>query len=128
MNTITTKDRTQIYFKGWGAGKPVVLSHGWPLSADAWDAQMLFLVQQVYRVIAYDRRGHGRSSQPWNGNDMDTYAEDLAELAEALDLKDATHVGHSTGGGEVALHRPPWHSAGGQGSSDWRSASHNVED
>jgi non-heme chloroperoxidase len=102
MNTITTKDGTQIYFKDWGAGKPIVFSHGWPLSADAWDAQMLFLGQQGYRVIAHDRRGHGRSGQSWNGNDMDTYADDLAELAEALDLNDATHVGHSTGGGEVA--------------------------
>ena len=102
MNSITTKDGTQIYFKDWGTGKPVVFSHGWPLSADAWDAQMLFLGQQGYRVIAHDRRGHGRSGQSWTGNEMDTYADDLAELTEALDLKDATHVGHSTGGGEVA--------------------------
>jgi non-heme chloroperoxidase len=101
-NTITTSDGTQIYYKDWGAGQPVVFSHGWPLTADAWDAQMLFLGQHGYRVIAHDRRGHGRSSQPWNGNDMDTYADDLAALVEALDLKQAVHVGHSTGGGEVA--------------------------
>src|SRR5580700_6015071 len=101
MNTITTKDGTKIYFKDWGAGPTVVFSHGWPLNADAWDAQMLFLAQKGYRAIAHDRRGHGRSSQPWNGNEMDTYADDLAALTEALDLKDAVHVGHSTGGGEV---------------------------
>ncbi len=101
MDTITTRDGTQIYFKDWGTGKPVVFSHGWPLSADAWDAQMLFLGQHGYRVIAHDRRGHGRSSQSWGGNDLDTYADDLAELIEALDLKDITLVGHSTGGGEV---------------------------
>jgi non-heme chloroperoxidase len=102
MNIITTKDGTKIYFKDWGAGRPVVFSHGWPLSADAWDAQMLFLGENGYRVIAHDRRGHGRSSQPWNGNEMDTYADDLAALMETLDLKDTTLVGHSTGGGEVA--------------------------
>ena len=102
MPTITTKDGTQIYCKDWGTGKPVVFSHGWPLSADAWEDQMIFLAQRGYRCIAHDRRGHGRSSQPWEGNDMDTYAEDLAELVETLDLKDAIHVGHSTGGGEVA--------------------------
>lgn len=101
MTSITTKDGTTIYFKDWGAGQPVVFSHGWPLNADAWDAQMLFLGQHGYRVIAHDRRGHGRSSQPWNGNDIDTYADDLATLIEALDLKNATLVGHSTGGGEV---------------------------
>jgi non-heme chloroperoxidase len=99
---ITTKDGTAIYFKDWGTGQPVVFSHGWPLSADAWDAQMLFLGENGYRVIAHDRRGHGRSSQPWNGNEMDTYADDLAALMETLDLRDATLVGHSTGGGEVA--------------------------
>jgi non-heme chloroperoxidase len=102
MNMITTTHGTKIYFKDWGTGQPVVFSHGWPLSADAWDAQMLFLGERGYRVIAHDRRGHGRSSQPWNGNEMDTYADDLAALIEALDLKNATLVGHSTGGGEVA--------------------------
>src|SRR2546426_1518872 len=102
MSTITTKDGTQIYYKDWGSGRPVVFSHGWPLSADAWEDQMLFLGARGYRCIAHDRRGHGRSSQPWNGNDMDTYADDLATLVEALDLSDAVHVSHSTGGGEVA--------------------------
>ena len=102
MPTITTQDGTQIYYKDWGAGQPVVFSHGWPLSADAWEDQMVFLASHGYRTIAHDRRGHGRSSQPWNGNDMDTYADDLAALTEALDLKNAIHVGHSAGGGEVA--------------------------
>jgi non-heme chloroperoxidase len=102
MSMITVKDGTTIYFKDWGTGQPIVFSHGWPLTADAWDAQMLFFGQQGYRVIAHDRRGNGRSSQPWNGNDMDTYADDLAELFNFLDLKDAIMVGHSTGGGEVA--------------------------
>jgi non-heme chloroperoxidase len=102
MPMITTKDGTQIYYKDWGSGQPVVFSHGWPLSADVWEDQMLCLADRGYRCIAHDRRSHGRSSQPWNGNDMDTYADDLATLVEALDLKNAIHVGHSTGGGEVA--------------------------
>ena len=98
MSRIRTKDGTEIYYKDWGTGRPVVFSHGWPLSADAWDAQMLFLGQKGYRVIAHDRRGHGRSDQPWNGNEMNTYADDLAELLNALDVKGATLIGHSTGG------------------------------
>ena len=100
--TITTKDGTQIYYKDWGSGQPIVFHHGWPLSADDWDAQMMFFLAQGYRVIAHDRRGHGRSSQTENGNDMDTYAADVAELAAHLDLRNAVHIGHSTGGGEVA--------------------------
>jgi len=102
MSSIKTKDGTEIYYKDWGHGQPVVFSHGWPLTADAWDGQMLFLSMHGFRVIAHDRRGHGRSAQPSHGNDMDTYADDLAELIEKLDLKNMVMVGHSTGGGEVA--------------------------
>ncbi len=101
MSIITTKDGTAIYYKDWGTGRPVVFSHGWPLNADAWDDQMMFVASHGYRAVAHDRRGHGRSSQPWDGNDMNTYADDLAELIESLDLKDIVLVGHSTGGGEV---------------------------
>lgn len=102
MSAIKTKDGTRIYYKDWGTGQPIVFSHGWPLSSDAFEDQMFFLASKGYRCIAHDRRGHGRSSQPWTGNDMDTYADDLAALTEALNLKEAIHVGHSTGGGEVA--------------------------
>jgi non-heme chloroperoxidase len=102
MPTITTEDRTQIYYKDWGTGQPVVFSHGWPLTSDAWEDQMVFLAARGYRCVAHDRRGHGRSSQPGGGHDMDTYADDLAKLVTTLDLKKAIHVGHSTGGGEVA--------------------------
>jgi non-heme chloroperoxidase len=101
MSKITVKDGTEIYYKDWGTGQPIVFHHGWPLSGDDWDGQMMFFLNQGFRVIAHDRRGHGRSSQTDTGNDMDTYAADVAELAKALDLKDAIHVGHSTGGGEV---------------------------
>jgi non-heme chloroperoxidase len=102
VTSFSTKDGTRIFYNDWGTGQPVVFSHGWPLSADAFEDQMFFLASHGYRCIAHDRRGHGRSSQPWNGNDMDTYADDLAELVERLDLKKAIHIGHSTGGGEVA--------------------------
>jgi non-heme chloroperoxidase len=102
MPTITTKDGTKIFYKDWGSGQPVVFSHGWPLNADAWDDQLFFFASNGYRAIAHDRRGHGRSSQSWAGNDMDTYADDLAALTNELDLKNAIHIGHSTGGGEVA--------------------------
>jgi non-heme chloroperoxidase len=102
MNFVTAKDGAQIYYKDWGKGQPIVFSHGWPLSADDWDTQMLFFLHQGFRVIAHDRRGHGRSTQTWTGNEMNTYADDLAVLTETLNLKDAIHVGHSTGGGEVA--------------------------
>jgi non-heme chloroperoxidase len=116
MRSITAKDGTSIFFKDWGSGKPIVFSHGWPLTADAWDAQMLFLGMQGYRVIAHDRRGHGRSDQTWDGNEMDTYADDVAALFEKLDLREAAFVGHSTGGGEVA------HYLGRHGSSRVRKA------
>ena len=102
MGTITTKDGTEIFYKDWGTGQPIVFHHGWPLSADDWDNQMMFFLNQGYRVIAHDRRGHGRSNQTATGNEMDTYAADVAELTDKLDLKDAVHIGHSTGGGEVA--------------------------
>ena len=102
MSTITTKDGTRIYYKDWGIGEPVVFSHGWPLSADAWERQMVYLASRGYRCIAHDRRGHGRSSQPWSGNNMDTYADDLSAIIETLALNGATLVGHSAGGGEVA--------------------------
>ena len=102
MTMIRTSDGTELYYKDWGSGQPVVFSHGWPLSADAWEDQMFFLASNGYRCIAHDRRGHGRSSQPWTGNDMNTYADDLAAVVDALSLKNAIHVGHSTGGGEVA--------------------------
>ncbi len=102
MSAFVTRDGTQIYYNDWGAGQPIVFSHGWPLSADAFEDQMFFLASNGYRCIAHDRRGHGRSSQPWTGNDMDTYADDLAQLVEHLDLTNVVHVGHSTGGGEVA--------------------------
>jgi non-heme chloroperoxidase len=101
VSTISLSDHTAIYYKDWGKGRPVIFSHGWPLNADAWDEQMLFLASRGFRCIAHDRRGHGRSSQPWDGNDLDHYADDLSELLEALDTKDAIMVGHSTGGGEV---------------------------
>ena len=101
MSMLTVNDGTQIYYKDWGTGPPVVFSHGWPLSADSWDSQMMFLASKGYRCIAHDRRGHGRSSQPWNGNEMDTFADDLSQLIETLDLKGLVLVGFSMGGGEV---------------------------
>jgi non-heme chloroperoxidase len=116
MTTITTKHRTRIYYKDWGKGQPIVFSHGWPLSADDWDGQMLFFGQHGYRVVARDRRGHGRSSQTWDGDEVDTYSDDLAALLETLNLKDVIMVGHSTGGGEVARYLgPPWHQTSCQG-------------
>src|SRR5690348_16175590 len=102
MSAITVKDGTTIYYKDWGKGPVITFSHGWPLNSDAWDNQLLFFAQNGFRVVAHDRRGHGRSSQPWDGNEMNTYAEALASVIETLDLKDITMVGHSTGGGEVA--------------------------
>jgi non-heme chloroperoxidase len=102
MPTVTTRDGTEIFYKDWGSGQPIVFSHGWPLTADDWDAQMMFFADHGFRVVAHDRRGHGRSTQTWGGNEMDTYADDLLAVVEKLDLKDAVHVGHSTGGGEVA--------------------------
>src|ERR1700710_735240 len=101
MPTIKTKDGVEIFYKDWGKGQPIVFSHGWPLSADAWEDQMIFLAARGYRCIAHDRRGHGRSDQPWEGNEMDTYSDDLAGLGSTLDFRDAIHIGHSTGGGEV---------------------------
>src|ERR687897_1377632 len=101
MGFVTTSDGTQIFYKDWGSGPPVVFSHGWPLSADSWEAQMLFLASNGYRSVAHDRRGHGRSSQPWDGNEMDTYADDLAQLIETLNLQEIVLIGFSTGGGEV---------------------------
>jgi non-heme chloroperoxidase len=114
MPTISTKDGTQIYYKDWGSGQPIIFSHGWPLSGDDWDAQMMFFGSRGYRVIAHDRRGHGRSSQTWNANDMDTYVDDLLALTEQLDLKNAIHVGHSTGGGEVVRYVGKYGSGSGR--------------
>jgi len=129
MSTITTKDGTEIYYKDWGMGPVVTFSHGWPLNADAWDGQMLFLVQHGYRCVAHDRRGHGRPSQASAHNDMDGYAADLAAVIEGLDLREATLVGHSTGGGEVrSLHWPSWHQAGEEGSPHRSSASDHAPD
>ena len=123
MDTITSKDGTSIYFKDWGKGPVVTFSHGWPLNADAWDGQMLFLVQQGLRVIAHDRRGHGRSGQTSCGNDMNSYADDLAALVETLDLRNVTMVGHSTG----ALHRPARHQACSKSRVDFRSSAAATE-
>lgn len=129
MSTFITKDGTQIYYKDWGTGPVVSFSHGWPLNSDAWEAQMFHLASNGFRCIAHDRRGHGRSSQPWHGNDMDTYADDLNELFTALDLKGVTMIGHSTGGGRSrALHRPARHAAGGQGCSHGRGCTHHAQD
>ena len=128
MSTITTKDGTEIYYKDWGSGPVVTFSHGWPLSADAWDGQMQFLVENGFRTVAHDRRGHGRSSQPAEGNDMNGYADDLAAVIEALDLRDATLVGHSTGGGEVVRYiGRHGTSRVGKGSSDLCRSSHHGE-
>ncbi len=129
MPTITTKDSTQIFYKDWGKGQPIVFSHGWPLTADDWDGQMLFFGQQGYRVVAADRRGHGRSSQTWDGNDMDTYADDLAALTEKLDLKDAIHVGHSVAGRSCSKSiGRAWIEACRHGRADQRGATPDAED
>lgn len=117
-----------LYYKDWGSGQPVVFSHGWPLSADAWEDQMLFLAERGNRCIAHDRRGHGRSGEPWQGNDMDTYADDLAKLVEALNLSDAIHVGHSTGGGEVARYIGRHGTRRVAGRAHWRGAAADAED
>ena len=126
MSTITTTDGTQIDYKDWGSSQPVVFSHGWPLNADAWEDQMVFLATRGYRCIAHDRRGHGRASQPWHGNDMDTYADDLATPVAQLDLTNAIHVGHSTGGGEVVRFPQSTVSGFGGGISPQLSAFHHV--
>jgi non-heme chloroperoxidase len=115
MSTITTKDGTQLYYNDWGTGQPIVFSHGWPLSSEAFEDQTFYLASHGFRCIAHDRRGHGRSSQPWTGNDLDTYADDLAALVEALDLKDAVHVGHHGRRRSRAVHRPPRHASRGEG-------------
>ena len=129
MSTIRTKDGTEIYYKDWGAGPVVTFSHGWPLNADAWDGQMLFLAQNGFRVVAHDRRGHGRSSQAGSGNDMDGYADDLAAVIAALDLRDATLVGHSTGGGEVArVYRTARNRARRAGRPDLRGTAAPAQD
>lgn len=126
MGSLKTRDGTEIFYKDWGAGQPIVFHHGWPLSSDDWDTQMLFFLDKGYRVIAHDRRGHGRSTQTATGNDMDTYAADFAELAASLDLRDAIHVGHSTGGGEAAHYvaRHGQGSRGQAGADRGRSADH----
>ena len=129
MPSITTKDGTEIFYKDWGAGQPIVFHHGWPLSADDWDAQMLFFLQHGYRVIAHDRRGHGRSTQTGKGNDMDTYAADVAALTAHLDLRNAVHVGHSTGGGEVARYVARYGTGPRrQGGADRRGAADHGQD
>ena len=129
MGTITTTDGTEIFYKDWGDGQPIVFSHGWPLSADDWDAQMMFFLQHGYRVIAHDRRGHGRSTQTADGHDMDHYADDLAAVTAHLDLQDAIHVGHSTGGGEVVRYLARHgEEPGGQGRADQLGATADGED